>query len=87
MQEADGTWWLCCTPRIQCFCESPMQTTYGDDDPYAIATAIKSTYSSSCFDVEAQMRAFLKYADCGCDEGAVVSDGYTTVVISEYPAI
>ena len=87
VQDADGTWWLCCTPRIQCFCESPMPTTYGDDDPYAIATAIKSTYSYSCFDVEAQMRAVLKYADCGCDEGAVVSDGYTMVAISEYPAI
>lgn len=87
VQEADGTWWLCCTPRIQCFCESPMQTTYGDDDPYAIATAIKSTYSSSCFDFDAQMRAFLQYASCGCDEGAVVADGYTTVAISEYPAI
>jgi hypothetical protein len=86
VQDAEGTWWLCCTPRIKCFCESPMPATYGDDDPYAIATAIKSTYSLY-YDTEVQMRSILQYASCGCDMGDVVADGYTTVAISGSPAI
>jgi hypothetical protein len=64
-----------------------MPATYGDDDPYAIAEAIRSTYSYSYSDVDAQMRSFLQYASCGCDVGDVVADGYTTVTISGSPAI
>jgi hypothetical protein len=87
VQDAEGTWWLCCTPRIQCFGESPTPGTYGDDDPYSLASAIKAAYSYACGEFETQMRAFLQYASCGCDVGDVVADGYTTVTISGSPAI